>query len=183
MNNRLNRYYQYSNTKDLVYINNYANSMDVPKIEKIIVSLSSKQAVFNKKAINMFLVMLTLITGQYGYVCKAKKSISGFKLRKGMGIGCKVILRNDNMYTFLDKLITIVLPRIKGFRGLSNNSFDHKGNYSFGIKDVRIFPEVEKHHNKFVGIGGMNITIVTSAANDINAQQLLNLYQFPIIKY
>ena len=149
----------------------YKNVMQIPKIEKIVVNIGVGEAVQNSKAIDGAVGDLTLITGQKPIVTKAKKSIAGFKLREGVAIGCKVTLRGERMYEFLDKLINIVLPRVRDFRGISPQAFDGRGNYSLGIKEQTIFPEIE--FDKIDKIRGLEVAVVTTAHSDEEARALL----------
>ena len=149
----------------------YKNVMQIPKIEKIIVNIGVGEAVQNAKAIDGAVNDLTLITGQKPIITKAKKSIAGFKLREGVAIGCKVTLRGERMYDFLDKLINIVLPRVRDFRGVSPQAFDGRGNYALGIKEQTIFPEIE--FDKIDKIRGLEVVVVTTANTDEEARALL----------
>lgn len=149
----------------------YKNVMQIPKIEKIIVNIGVGEAVQNAKAIDGAVSDLTLITGQKPIITKAKKSIAGFKLREGVAIGCKVTLRGERMYDFLDKLINIVLPRVRDFRGVSPQAFDGRGNYALGIKEQTIFPEIE--FDKIDKIRGLEVVVVTTAKTDEEARALL----------
>ena len=149
----------------------YKNVMQIPKIEKIIVNIGVGEAVQNAKAIDGAVSDLTLITGQKPIITKAKKSIAGFKLREGVAIGCKVTLRGERMYDFLDKLINIVLPRVRDFRGVSPQAFDGRGNYALGIKEQTIFPEIE--FDKIDKIRGLEVVVVTTANTDEEARALL----------
>ena len=156
----------------------YKNIHQVPKIEKVVINIGVKDAVKDKKKMDAVVSDLTLISGQKPIVTKAKKSIAGFRLRKDMPVGCKVTLRNDRMYEFLDRLINIALPRVKDFRGLKSKSFDGNGNYSFGIKEQIIFPEID--FDKIDQIRGMDIIICTSAKDDKVSKFLLQKVNFPI---
>lgn len=149
----------------------YKNVMQIPKLDKIVVNIGVGEAVQNAKAIDGAVSDLTLITGQKPIVTKAKKSIAGFKLREGVAIGCKVTLRSARMYEFLDKLINIVLPRVRDFRGVSASAFDGRGNYSLGIKEQTIFPEIE--FDKIDKIRGLEVVVVTTAHTDEEARALL----------
>jgi len=149
----------------------YKNVMQIPKVEKIVVNIGVGEAVQNAKAIDGAVNDLTLITGQKPIITKAKKSIAGFKLREGVAIGCKVTLRGERMYQFLDKLINIVLPRVRDFRGISPQAFDGRGNYSLGIKEQTIFPEIE--FDKIDKIRGLEVVVVTTAHTDEEARTLL----------
>lgn len=139
----------------------YSSIMQVPKIEKIVVNIGVGDAIQNPKLLDAAVEDLTQITGQKPIITKAKKSIANFKLRQNFAIGCKVTLRGERMYHFFDKLISIALPRVRDFRGLSKNSFDGRGNYSIGIREQLIFPEID--YDKVLKIRGMDITIVTTA--------------------
>jgi large subunit ribosomal protein L5 len=151
----------------------------VPKLVKIVINLGVGEAVQDSKAINKATNDLALISGQKPFVTKAKKSEALFKLRKGMSIGCKVTLRKDRMYDFLERLVIVALPRVKEFRGFSSKSFDGKGNFSFGIKESIVFPEID--YDKIDTIRGMDITIVTSTSEDSNAKLLLQKMNLPFI--
>lgn len=155
----------------------YKNVMQVPKLDKIIVNIGVGEAIQNPKALDGAVNDLSIITGQKPVVTKAKKSIAGFKLREGMPIGCKVTLRGERMYQFLDKLINIVLPRVRDFRGVSPQAFDGRGNYSLGIKEQTIFPEIE--YDKIDKIRGMEVVIVTTAKTDEEARELLRSMGMP----
>jgi large subunit ribosomal protein L5 len=155
----------------------YKNKMEVPKILKISVNQGLGQAIIDKKLIDAGIEEMTMITGQRAVSTKSKKDISNFKLRKGMPIGVRVTLRGDNMYEFLDRLVAVAIPRIRDFRGVNDKGFDGRGNYTFGIPEQIIFPEIDidKVHN----INGMDITIVTSAKNDKEALALLKEFGLP----
>lgn len=158
----------------------YKSIMEVPKIEKIVINMGVGEAVQNIKAIENAMNELALITGQKPSVRRAKKSEAGFKLRKGMPIGAKVTLRKNRMYEFLDRLISIALPRVRDFKGLSPKSFDGRGNYNFGLEEQMVFPEID--YDKVEKVRGMNITIVTTAKNDEEARTLLEAIGFPFRK-
>jgi len=155
----------------------YKNIMEVPKIEKIVINIGLGEAIANSKTLDAAVSDLQLITGQKPVVTRAKKSIAGFKLREGMPIGCKVTLRGERMEFFLDKLFNIALPRIRDFRGISGKGFDGRGNYTVGIKEQLIFPEIE--YDKVDKIRGMEITMVTTAKTDEEAKELLKLLGTP----
>lgn len=155
----------------------YKNVMQVPKVDKIIINIGVGEAIQNPKTLDGAVNDLTIITGQKPIVTKAKRSIAGFKLREGMPIGCKVTLRGKRMYEFLDKLINIVLPRVRDFRGVSPQAFDGRGNYSLGIKEQTIFPEIE--YDKIDKIRGMEVVIVTTAKTDEEARELLRSMGMP----
>jgi len=159
---------------------NYDNINQVPKLEKIIVSMGVGQATQNKALLDNAVKDMTQITGRKPLITKASKSISNFKLREGAAIGCKVTLRDEIMYEFLDRLISIVIPRIRDFKGVPVNSFDGRGNYSMGIKEQTVFPEIE--YDKIDTIRGMNIAFVTSANTDEEGKELLRLLGIPFVK-
>ncbi len=158
----------------------YKSPMQVPKLEKIVVNLGMGEAIQNIKLLDSASVELTAITGQKPVITRAKRSIAAFKLREGMPIGCMVTLRKGRMYDFFDKLVNVVLPRVRDFRGLSGKSFDGRGNYTLGIKEQIIFPEID--YDKIDKVKGMNITIVTSAPTDEEGRQLLALMGLPFRK-
>lgn len=155
----------------------YKNINMVPKLEKVVVSIGLGEALQNPKALESAVKDLSQIVGQAPVVTKAKKSIAAFKLRAGSKIGCKVTLRGARMYTFLDKLFNVVLPRIRDFRGISSKSFDGRGNYAFGLKEQTIFPEIE--YDKVDKLRGMDIIFVTTANSDEEAKELLKLMGMP----
>ena len=155
----------------------YANVMQVPKLVKIVVNIACGDAVGNSKALESAINDLTVISGQKPIVTRAKKSLAAWKLRKGMPIGCKVTLRGNRMYEFLDKFMNVALPRVRDFRGVSRNSFDGHGNYALGIKEQLIFPEIE--YDKIDKIRGMDIIIVTTANSDEEAREFLSLLGMP----
>ena len=158
----------------------YANPMQIPKLEKIVINMGLGQAVDDSKVIDAASQELALISGQKPIVTLSRKSIAGFKLRENLPIGAKVTLRKQRMYEFLDRLITMAMPRIRDFRGVSNKSFDGRGNYTFGLKEQLIFPEI--HYDKVDKVRGMDISFITSAKNDEEAKALLAAFQFPFIK-
>jgi large subunit ribosomal protein L5 len=155
----------------------YKNVMQVPKLEKVIINVGVGEAIQNPKALDGAVSDLMIITGQKPVITKAKKSIAGFKLREGMPIGCKVTLRGERMYDFINRLINIVLPRVRDFRGVSPQAFDGRGNYSLGIKEQTIFPEIE--YDKIDKIRGLEVIIVTSAKTDEEARELLKSMGMP----
>ena len=161
-------------------VTKYGNPMRVPKIEKIVINMGVGQATQNAKLLEAATKELTIIAGQKPVTTKAKKSISNFKLRAGVPIGCRVTLRGDNCYYFLDKLFTIVVPRIRDFRGLSPKAFVGRGNYSLGLQEQLVFPEIK--YDAVEKVQGMNITIVTSAQNDGEAYELLEELGLPFRK-
>ena len=158
----------------------YTSRMQVPKIEKIVLNMGVGDATTDSKFLDAAVKELEVIAGQKPVITKAKKSVAGFKVREGHKIGCKVTLRGENMYTFLDKLISISLPRVRDFRGLSPKSFDGRGNYSLGLKEQLIFPEIE--YDKVDKIRGMDIAFVTTANTDEEAKALLTLLGAPFAK-
>jgi len=155
----------------------YRNLMQVPKLEKIIVSMGVGQAARDKKLIEGAEADVTQITGQKPLICKARKSVSNFKTRIGMDIGLKVTIRGRRMYEFLDRLISLAVPRVRDFRGLNPNGFDGRGNYNMGLNEQMVFPEINPDKVQFTQ--GMNITMVTSAKTDDEARQLLKLFGMP----
>lgn len=154
-----------------------SNSMSVPKIEKITINMGLGKALGDKKVLESALEELGLISSQKPVTCLARKSVASFKLREGNAIGCKVTLRKERMYEFLDRLITIALPRVRDFKGLSKKSFDGKGNYSLGLKEQIVFPEI--NYDKIDKVRGLDVSIITSALNDSDALQLLKGFNFP----
>ncbi len=156
---------------------NYKNIMEVPKIEKVVVHVTLGEAIQNIKLLDAAEKELAQITGQKPIITKAKKPLAAFKLKKGMPIGCKVTLRKERMYEFLDRLISLALPRIRDFKGISSKSFDGRGNYSFGIKEQFIFPEID--YDKVEMIHGLDITICTTAKSDQEARELLKEFGMP----
>ncbi|AIQ32567.1 MULTISPECIES: 50S ribosomal protein L5 [Paenibacillus] len=159
---------------------NYTTVMQVPKIEKIVINMGVGDAVQNSKVLDAAVNDMQLITGQKPVITKAKKSIAGFKLRENMPIGVKVTLRGERMYYFLDKLINVTLPRVRDFRGISNKAFDGRGNYTLGLKEQLIFPEIE--YDKVDKVRGMDIVIVTTAKTDEESRELLNQLGMPFTK-
>ena len=159
---------------------NYKNVMEIPKIDKVVINMGLGEAVKDVKKIEIAQNELSSITGQFPIVTKAKKANASFKLREGMSIGLKVTLRKNKMYEFIDRLINIALPRVRDFRGISNKSFDGNGNYSLGLKEQFIFPEIE--YDTVDSPRGMDITIVTTAKTDEEAKELLKNFNFPFVK-
>jgi len=177
---RLFNYYKKDVIPALTTKFQYKNVMQVPRIEKIVVNMGVGDAIADPKILEEAVKNLEAFTGQKPTIRKAKQAISNFKLRAGMNIGAKVTLRRDRMYEFLDRLINIALPRVRDFKGLSDKSFDGRGNYTFGIKEQIIFPEIDV--DKVTRILGMDITIVTSAKSDAEAFELLTAFGFPFRK-
>ena len=177
MANRLLDKYKSEVVKGLIDKFSYKNVMQVPKLEKVVINIALSDAVGNPKALESAVADLTLIAGQKPVITRAKKSLAAWKLRKGMPIGCKVTLRGNRMFDFLDKFFNIALPRVRDFRGVNRNSFDGRGNYALGIKEQLIFPEID--YDKIDKIRGMDIIIVTSAPTDEEARELLALMGMP----
>ena len=178
--NRLQERYENEVVKSLMEKFNYSSKMQAPKIEKIVLNIGVGDAVSNSKLLDEAVNELTLISGQKPVITRAKKSIAGFKLREGAPIGCKVTLRGERMYEFLDKLVNISLPRVRDFRGVSNNSFDGRGNYTLGIKEQLIFPEI--NFDKVNKLRGMDIVFVTTAKTDEEGHELLAQLGMPFHK-
>lgn len=178
--NRLQERYNNEVIKSLMEKFNYSSTMQAPKLEKIVLNVGVGDAVNNSKLLEDAVAELTLITGQKPVITKAKKSIAGFKLREGAPIGCKVTLRAEKMYEFLDKLVSVSLPRVRDFRGVSRNAFDGRGNYTLGIKEQLIFPEID--FDKVNKIRGMDIVFVTTANNDDEGRELLAQLGMPFQK-
>ena len=158
----------------------YKNVMQVPKLDKIVVNMGVGEAKENAKVLESAVKDLETITGQKAVLTKAKKSIANFKIREGMPIGCKVTLRGEKMYEFLDRLVNLALPRVRDFRGVNANGFDGRGNYSLGIKEQLIFPEIE--YDKVDKVRGMDVIFVTTAKTDEEARELLKLFNMPFAK-
>ena len=175
--NRLLEKYKSEVVKGLTEKFAYKNVMQVPKLEKIVINMAVGDAVGNAKALESAMNDLTTIAGQKPIVTRAKKSLAAWKLRAGMAIGCKVTLRGQRMYEFLDKFMNIALPRVRDFRGVNRNSFDGRGNYAIGVKEQLIFPEIE--YDKIDKIRGMDIIIVTTAQTDEEAREFLSLMGMP----
>jgi len=174
---RLKDYYSKTVVPALIKEFNYKNLMQVPKMEKIVINMGLGEAIQNVKIIDGAVQELAAITGQKPIINKAKKSIATFKLRQGMPIGCSVTLRKNNMYEFFDRLVNAALPKVRDFRGISPNAFDGRGNFSIGLQEQIIFPEIE--YDKVEKVKGMNITIVTTAKTDAEARLLLKLMGVP----
>lgn len=155
----------------------YKNVMQIPRLHKIVINIGMGEAIQNPKALDAALSDLTTISGQKPIVTKAKKSIAAFKVRQGMNIGCKVTLRGDRMYEFVDKLICAAIPRVRDFKGVSPNAFDGRGNYTLGLKEQLIFPEIE--YDKVDRVRGMEVAFVTSATTDEECKELLRLMGMP----
>jgi large subunit ribosomal protein L5 len=177
---RLFEEYKKSIQKALLTELGLSNIMEVPKLEKIVINTGLGEAVADSKVLKNAQKEISLIAGQKAILTKAKKSIATFKLREGMPIGCKVTLRGNKMYEFLDRLINIALPRVRDFRGLSPKSFDRRGTYNFGLKEQIVFPEIS--YDQISSIIGMNITIVSSSKKDEHTKALLEKFNFPFRK-
>ena len=158
----------------------YKNIMQVPKLDKIVVNMGIGEARENEKILDAAARDMAIITGQKPVITKAKKSIANFKIREGMPIGCKVTLRGDRMYEFLDRLVNLALPRVRDFRGVNPNSFDGRGNYALGIKEQLIFPEIE--YDQIDKVRGMDIIFTTTANTDEEARELLRLFNMPFAR-
>jgi large subunit ribosomal protein L5 len=178
--NRLKETYQNEMVPALMKTLDLHNVMEVPQVKKVIVNIGMGEAMDNPKALDAAVADVAAITGQKPVVTKAKKSIANFKLREGRQIGVKVTLRGERMWSFLDRLMNIVLPRVRDFRGVSPDSFDGRGNYTLGLREQLIFPEIE--YDKIDKIRGMEVTIVTNARNDDQARALLQLLGMPFKK-
>jgi large subunit ribosomal protein L5 len=174
---RLKERYQKELIKELIKEFKYKNVMEVPRLEKIVINMGLGEAINNIKILDSAIEELSVITGQRPIATKARKSISNFKLREGMPIGCKVTLRKNKMYEFFDRLVNIALPRVRDFKGVSGKSFDGRGNYTMGIREQIIFPEID--YDKIDKTRGMNIIIVTTAKNDEEGKSLLKYLGMP----
>jgi len=175
---RLNDYYKKTVAPQLMKQFGYSSVMEVPRIEKITLNMGVGEAVADKKVMDHAVADMQKIAGQKPVVTKSKKSIAGFKIRENYPVGCKVTLRREHMFEFLDRLVTVAIPRIRDFRGISGKSFDGRGNYNMGIKEQIIFPEIE--YDKIDALRGMNITITTTAKTDEEAKALLLAFKFPL---
>ena len=180
MSSRLKEIYQKEIVDALMKKVEYKNIMQVPKIEKVVINMGVGEAKENVKLLDAAVSDLETITGQKAVVTKAKKSVANFKIREGMPIGCKVTLRGDRMYEFVDRLINLALPRVRDFRGVNPNAFDGRGNYALGIKEQLIFPEIE--YDKIDKIRGMDVIFVTTAKTDEEARELLAQFNMPFAK-
>lgn len=178
--NRLNQKYNEQIVPNMMKRFNYSSIMEVPKIDKIVINMGIGEAIANPKVLDEAMAELQQIAGSKPVATKARKSIANFKLREGMPIGCKVTLRSERMYEFLDKLVSISLPRVRDFRGVSNTAFDGRGNYTLGIKEQIIFPEI--NFDKVNKVRGMDIVIVTTAKTNEEAKALLEELGMPFAK-
>lgn len=177
---RLKDYYVDTVAPALMKKFNYKSVMEIPKLDKVVINVGAGEAIANSKVIDAIMNDLMQITGQRPIVCRAKKSVANFKLREGMPIGVKVTLRRENMYEFVDKLFNVAFPRVRDFRGINPNSFDGRGNYSTGIKEQLIFPEIE--YDKIDKVRGMDINFITTAKTDEEAKELLEMLGAPFAK-
>lgn len=177
---RLKEYYVSSVAPAMMKKFGYKNVMEIPKLDKVVINVGCGEAKENKKIIEAIMTDLAAITGQKPIECKAKKSVANFKLREGMTIGVKVTLRAERMYEFVDRLFNVAFPRVRDFRGINPNSFDGRGNYSTGIKEQLIFPEIE--FDKIDKVRGMDINFITTAKTDEEAKELLTLMGAPFTK-
>ena len=177
---RLKAYYKSEVAPALMKKFEYKSPMQIPKLDKVVINIACGDAKDNSKVIDSAMADLAVITGQQPVVCKARKSVANFKIRKGMPIGVKVTLRGDRMYEFIDRLFNFALPRVRDFRGINGEAFDGRGNYSFGIKEQLIFPEIE--YDKIDKVRGMDIMFVTTATKDEEAKELLTLMGAPFAR-
>jgi len=174
---RLHELYETTVRPALMQEFGYKNPMQVPRLEKIVVNMGVGEAVQDSKKAEAAAADLTAITGQHPIITKAKRSIATFKLREGMPIGCKVTLRRERMYEFLDRLITVALPRVRDFRGIPGKSFDGRGNFALGLREQLVFPEID--YDRVDATRGMNVVIVTTAKTDVEAKALLKAFDMP----
>ncbi len=174
---RLKQFYKDTVVKQMIEQFGYKSVMEVPRIEKIVLNMGVGEAVADKKIMENAVGDMEKIAGQKAIVTKAKKSVASFKIRDGYPVGCKVTLRRERMYEFLDRLVSVAIPRIRDFRGIPGKSFDGRGNYNMGVKEQIIFPEIE--YDKIDALRGMNITITTTAKTDDEARALLTAFSFP----
>lgn len=177
MTPRLKQHYHETLKPELVKQFGYANTMEVPRLDKIVLNMGVGEGVVDQKKVHSAAEELALIAGQRPVITRAKKSIAAFKLREGMPVGCKVTLRHDRMYEFLDRLVTVALPRVRDFRGISPNSFDGRGNLALGLKEQIVFPEID--YDQVGEIRGLNIVICTTAKSDDEARALLKGFDVP----
>lgn len=177
---RLKEYYSKEVAPALMSEFSYKSTMQIPKLDKIVINVGAGEAKDNSKVIDAICTDLSAITGQKPLICKARKSVANFKLREGMAIGCKVTLRGERMYEFLDRFFNVALPRVRDFRGINPDSFDGRGNYNMGLKEQLIFPEID--YDKIDKVRGMDICFVTTATTDEEARELLKLMGAPFSK-
>ena len=177
---RLKEQYQNEIVDAMIKKFGYKNIMEVPKLDKVVINMGVGEAKDNAKLLEAAVKDMEAITGQKAVVCRARKSVANFKLREGMAIGCKVTLRGEKMYEFVDRLINLSLPRVRDFRGVNPNAFDGRGNYALGIKEQLIFPEIE--YDKIDKVRGMDVIFVTTAKTDEEARELLTQFNMPFAK-
>ena len=177
---RLKEQYQNEIVDAMIKKFGYKNIMEVPKLDKVVINMGVGEAKDNAKLLDAAIADMEKITGQKAVVCKAKKSVANFKIREGMPIGCKVTLRGEKMYEFVDRLVNLALPRVRDFRGVNPNAFDGRGNYALGIKEQLIFPEIE--YDKVDKVRGMDVIFVTTANTDEEARELLTQFNMPFTK-
>ena len=177
---RLKEQYQNEIIDAMIKKFGYKNIMEVPKLDKVVINMGVGEAKDNAKLLDAAIADMEKITGQKAVVCKAKKSVANFKIREGMPIGCKVTLRGEKMYEFVDRLVNLALPRVRDFRGVNPNAFDGRGNYALGTKEQLIFPEIE--YDKVDKVRGMDIIFVTTAKTDEEARELLTQFNMPFTK-
>ena len=177
---RLKEQYQNEIIDAMIKKFGYKNIMEVPKLDKVVINMGVGEAKDNAKLLDAAIADMEKITGQKAVVCKAKKSVANIKIREGMPIGCKVTLRGEKMYEFVDRLVNLALPRVRDFRGVNPNAFDGRGNYALGIKEQLIFPEIE--YDKVDKVRGMDIIFVTTAKTDEEARELLTQFNMPFTK-
>ena len=177
---RLKEYYSKEVAPALMNKFSYKSTMQIPKLDKIVINVGAGEAKDNSKVIDAICTDLSAITGQKPLICKARKSVANFKIREGMAIGCKVTLRGERMYEFLDRFFNVALPRVRDFRGINPDSFDGRGNYNMGLKEQLIFPEID--YDKIDKVRGMDICFVTTATTDEEARELLKLMGAPFSK-
>ena len=177
---RLKEQYQNEIIDAMIKKFGYKNIMEVPKLDKVVINMGVGEAKDNAKLLDAAIADMEKITGQKAVVCKAKKSVANFKIREGMPIGCKVTLRGEKMYEFVDRLVNLALPRVRDFRGVNPNAFDGRGNYAMGIKEQLIFPEIE--YDKVDKVRGMDVIFVTTAQTDEEARELLAQFGMPFKK-
>ncbi|MBX3503003.1 MAG: 50S ribosomal protein L5 [Alphaproteobacteria bacterium] len=176
---RLQEHYEKVVRAELLKQFGYGNPMEVPKLDKVVINMGVGEAVADRKAVDNAAVELARISGQRPVITKARKSIATYKVREGMALGCKVTLRRDRMYEFVDRLVNIALPRVRDFRGLNGRSFDGRGNYAMGLKEQLVFPEID--YDKVDQVRGMDIIICTTAKTDAEAKALLRGFDFPFV--
>ena len=177
---RLKEMYQNEIVEAMIKKFGYKNIMEVPKLDKVVINMGVGEAKDNHKVLESAVADLEKITGQKAVITKARKSVANFKIREGMAIGCKVTLRGEKMYEFVDRLVNIALPRVRDFRGVNPDAFDGRGNYALGIKEQLIFPEIE--YDKIDKVRGMDVIFVTTAKTDEEARELLKLFNMPFTK-